>query len=179
MNGVAKEYGGALFALALEENADEPLLKETRAIRAIFEENPDYVRLLSCPDIPTEERLQSLDGALGGRVHPYVLNFLKILTERGRIRSVFECFDEYERQYYETRGVVRARAESAVALNDSQKRRLTERLEALTGKRIELHCAVNPELLAGIRLTVDNRLYEESARSKLKAIGDSLTSIAL
>lgn len=179
MNDAAKEYGGALFELALEEGMDGEILGEVRAIRALFEENREYVRLLSSPNIPKDERVRCLDQLLLGRVHPYTLNFLKIITERGHIPSVYGCFDEYEKLYYDTHGIIRAKAESAVELSESQKKRLTERLEALTGKQVELSCFVNPGLIAGVRLTVSNKLYEGSIRAKLTSIGESLASLTL
>ncbi|MBE6598465.1 MAG: ATP synthase F1 subunit delta [Ruminococcaceae bacterium] len=179
MNDAAKEYGGALFDLAREDGLDGELLGEIRVIRDLFSENPGYVRLLSSPNIPKEERLHCLDDLLSGRAHPYILNFLKMLTERNHARSVLGCFNEYERLYYETHGIIRAKAESAVELTDSQKERLRERMEAMTGKKIELECTVNQTLIAGVRLTVNNRLYEGSVKAKLKAIGESLSSVTM
>lgn len=179
MNDAAKEYGGALFSLALEEGLDEALLREVRALRGLFLENGDYLRLLSSPNVPKEERTACLDQLLTGGAHPYLLNFLKLLVERGHIRSVTACFDEYERLYDETHDIIRARAESAVPLTESQKARLTERLERLTGKRVELFCSQDPSLLAGVRLTVNNKRYEGSVRAKLEAIGESLASVTL
>ena len=179
MNDAAKEYGGALFELAHDEGIDGDLIPEVRLIRALFEENPDYVKLLASPNISKDERLNCLDGLLDGRVHPYILNFLKIITERNHARSVFGCFDEYEKRYYESHGIIRAKAESAVPLTDSQKERLVSKIESLMGAKVELSCNVNPALIAGIRLTVNNRLYEGSVKAKLGAIGESLDSITL
>jgi len=179
MNDAAKEYGSALFELAKEEGIDREILGEVRTIRTLFEETPAYVRLLASPNIPKEERILCLDQLLSGKVHPYTLNFLKIITERGHAAVVSGCFDEFERLYYETHGIIRAQAESAIALTESQKERLTARLAEVTGKQVELTCKVNPGLIAGIRLTVSNKLYEGSVKAKLAAIGENLASVTL
>ena len=179
MNDAAKEYGGALFELAHEDGIDKDILSELRVIRSLLEENPDYVKLLCSPNIPKDERLSCLDELLSERVHPYILNFMKIVTERNHARSLFGCFDEFEERYYETHGIIRARVESAVSLTESQKERIAEKLRNLTGSQVELSCTVEPSLIAGVRLTVNNRLYEGSVRAKLAAIGESLDSITL
>ena len=179
MSEAAKEYGGALFELALDDGIDGEVLPQLRVLRSLLLENPGYIHLLSSPNVPKEERLRCLDELLSGRVHPYILNFLKIITERNHIRKVFGCFDEFEERYYETHGIVRAKAESAVPLTEEQKERLTARVEALTGKKAELSCTVDPTLIGGLRLTVNNRLYEGSVKAKLKEIGESLDSITL
>ncbi len=179
MNDAAKEYGGALFALAEEASVDGAILKELRVIRTLFAENCGYIALLSSPNIPKEERLCCLDELLSGRAHPYVLSFLKLLTERNHAGSVLKCIDAYEALYYDAHGILRARAESAVALTEAQRERLRERLAALTGAQVELSCSVNPDLIAGVRLTVNNRLYEGSLRAKLRVIGEDLASVTL
>jgi F-type H+-transporting ATPase subunit delta len=179
MSDAAKEYGGALFSLALDEGIDSRILSELRVIRSLFSENPGYIRLLSSPNIPKEERLSCLHELLSERVHPYILNFLKIITERNHVRSVFGCLDEFEDLYYETHGIIRAKAESAVPMTDDQRERLAARVASMTGKQVELDCTVNPALLGGVRLTVNNRLYEGSVKAKLREIGDRLDSVTL
>ena len=86
MTKTAKTYGGALYDLAKEEALCEGLLGQLQVIAAVFEETPEYRKLLLEPSIPKEERRKLLDDAWQGRVHPYVLNFLKILTEKGYMR---------------------------------------------------------------------------------------------
>ncbi len=179
MNDAAKEYGGALFELAIDEGVDEKILGELRVLRGLFRENPGYIGLLSSPNITKEERLRCLDELLSGRAHPYVLSFLKLLTERNHGRCAIACMDRYEALYYETHGILRATAESAVPLTEAQQERLRVRIEELTGAKVELTCSVDPSLIAGVRLVVNNRLYEGSVKAKLQAIGESLFSVTL
>ena len=76
-------YGQSLYDLAAEENADEQIMEELEAVRGILADNPDYVTLLCEPSVPVKTRVQLLDEAFGGQIHPYLLNFLKILVEKG------------------------------------------------------------------------------------------------
>ena len=177
MNDTAREYGGGLFELAVDEGLEETLLAETRVLRGIFE--PAYLHLLTTPGISKAERVGLVSEALDGRVHPYLVNFVRIMVERGSAYELPDCFDEYERRYFRHRGIIRAKAESAVPLTDGQREKLTARLEARTGKKIELTCVVTPDLLGGIRLSFDNRLLDDTARAKLKTIAGSLSGAVL
>lgn len=177
MKEIVKEYGGGLFELAVDEGLDGTLLCETRALRGLLE--PSYLRLLTTPGIPKTERVGLVAEALDGRVHPYLANFVKIMVERGSAYEIPGCFDEYERRYFQHHGIIRAKVESAVPLTDSQREKLTVRLEARTGKKIELTCVVTPDLLGGIRLSFDNRLLDDTARAKLKTIAGSLSGAVL
>ena len=177
MNEIVKEYGGGLYELAAEEALEEVLLAQTRALRNVLE--PSYLHLLTTPGIPKTERVGLAAEALDGRVHPYLANFVKIMVERGSAYDIPACFEEYERRYLQQHGILRATAESAVPLTDAQREKLTARLEARTGKKIELTCSVVPGLIGGIRLSFDNRLIDDTAQTKLKTIAGSLADAVL
>ena len=80
-------YGGSLYDLAAEEGLEARILGELDEAVALFKANPDYLHLLSTPSIPKRERCGLLDEALRDQVHLYVLNFLKILCEKGTCGS--------------------------------------------------------------------------------------------
>mgnify|MGYP002732341677 FL=1 len=84
-------YAQALYDLAKEEGLGKTILEELKVLEKVFAENPQYSKLLSTPDIPKKERCGVLDEAFRGKVDPYVLNFLKILTEKGYIRQFSGC----------------------------------------------------------------------------------------
>ena len=83
MTQAANTYGQALYDLAKEESLGKTILEELSVLKSVFADAPAYSKLLSTPDIPKQERCAILDEAFRGKVHPYVLNFLKILTEKG------------------------------------------------------------------------------------------------
>ena len=85
MTRVGNIYGQALYDLARDESLSGSILEELSALKELFAGNRDYVRLLSVPNVSKEERCALLDEAFSGKIHPYVLNFLKILTEKGYI----------------------------------------------------------------------------------------------
>ena len=93
MTQAANTYAQALYDLAKDENLGKPILEELAVLKDVFAQNPQYSKLLSAPDIPKQERCGVLDEAFRGKVHPYVLNFLKILTEKGYIRQLPLCCD--------------------------------------------------------------------------------------
>ena len=65
MSTLSKEYGGALFLAAKEEdNASDGYLKQVfdavMLCSRLFKENPLYVSFLKTPDIPLEDRLAAV-----------------------------------------------------------------------------------------------------------------------
>ena len=120
-----------------------------------------------------------LDDTLGAQVHPYVLNFLKILTEKGCIRQFPDCCDAYRGFYNEDNGILVVKAVSAVALSDVQKQKLTAKLEATTGKTIDLQCSVDAAQLGGLRLNYDGKQVDGTVKNRMDAIGKLLKNTVL
>ena len=179
MTQAANTYAQALYDLAKDENLGKTILEELAVLKDIFAQNPQYSKLLSAPDIPKQERCGVLDEAFRGKVHPYVLNFMKILTEKGYIRQFPDCCDAYRGYYNEDNGILVVKAVSAVALSEEQKQKLTAKLEATTGKKIDLQCSVDAAALGGLRLSYDGKLVDGTVKTRLDSIGKMLKNTVL
>ena len=179
MTQAANTYAQALYDLAKDEGLGKTVLEELSVLKTVFAENPEYSKLLSAPDLPKQERCNILDEAFRGKVHPYVLNFLKILTEKGYIRQFPACCEAYRGFYNEDNGILVVKAVSAVALSAQQIEKLTAKLEATTGKKIDLHCSVDAATLGGLRLSYDGKQVDGTVRNRLDSIGKLLKNTVL
>lgn len=179
MTEFAKMYGGSLYELAAEEQLEPRILGELDQCAALLRDNPDYLRLLSTPSLPKKERCALLDQALRNQVHPYVLNFLKILCERGSLRQLSGCARAYRVRYNAAHGILEATAVSAVALTPDQTARLRQKLETVTGKQIDLRCKVDPGVLGGIRLDIDGTELDGTVQNRLSGLRSSIAAAAL
>ena len=179
MTQAANTYAQALYDLARDEGLGKEILEELAALKGVFSENPEYSKLLSAPDLPKQERCKILDEAFRGKVNPYVLNFLKILTEKGYIRQFPACCDAYRGFYNDDNGILVVKAVSAVALSGAQIEKLTAKLEATTGKQIDLHCSVDAAMLGGLRLSYDGKQVDGTVKNRMDAIGKLLKNTVL
>ena len=179
MTQAANTYAQALYDLAREENLGKTILEELAVLKGVFAENPQYSKLLSAPDIPKQERCGILDEAFRGKVNPYVLNFMKILTEKGYIRFFPDCCDAYRGFYNEDNGILVVKAVSAVALSDAQKQKLAAKLEANTGKQIDLQCSVDAAQLGGLRLSYSGKQVDGTVKNRMDAIAKLLKNTVL
>ena len=98
MTEVATTYGQAMYDLARDEGLAQDLLAQLKALDESLCSEPGFVQLLSTPNIPKEERVRILDDSFRGKLHPYVLNFLKVLTEKGYMRHFSGCCQYYRQQ---------------------------------------------------------------------------------
>ena len=179
MTDVSVTYAQALYTLAAEETLEKELLQQLSTLQSVFAEEKDFVHLLSNPGISKQERCDFLDACLRERVHPYVLNFLKILTEKGYIRHIDSCIESYRQQYNADNGIITVQAVTAVALSQSQQSRLQEKLEQVTGKTVELRNHIDPACLGGVRLDFDGKRVDGTVKNQLENLRSQLNNTVL
>ena len=179
MTETARMYGGSLYDLAAEEGLETRILGELEQAAQLLKANPDYLRLLSTPSIPKKERCGLLDEALREQVHLYVLNFLKILCEKGTLRELSGCARAYRLRYNQAHGILEATATSAVPMTAQQTQALHAKLEKLTGKTIDLKTKVDPGVLGGIRLDMEGTELDGTVQNRLAALRRDIASVTL
>ena len=179
MTDVGSVYGNALYTLARDESMSASVLEELTVLEQSFRQEPGFLRLLSTPALSKEERCKILDDSFRGKVQPYVLNFLKILTEKGYLRHFSECCKTYRDQYNEDNGILPVVAVTAVSLTGEQAARLSDKLTRVTGKNIALANRVDPSCLGGVRLEFDGKQLDDTVEHRLAAIGSMLRSTVL
>lgn len=179
MTGIGSTYAQALYSLASDEGMSLQILEEMDALSKIFASEPAYLRLLSAASLSKQERISLVDESLKGRVAPYLLNFVKILVEKGYIRHFSACLDAYKAQYNADNGILPVKAVTAVPLSEEQKERLIAKLAGITGKQIELQNEVDPACLGGVRLDYDGMRVDGTVARRLDAVRDLLKNTVL
>lgn len=163
-------YGGSLYALAEQEAVTEQVLADLELVASAFDAHPDYVTLLDTPTVTVAEKLALLEAAFGKHVHPYTSNFLKILAEKRQLHSFAAVRRSFITKYNADRGIEEAVAITAVPLSEKLTVKLTEKLSAMTGKKIVLKNKVDPSILGGFTVRLGNKQIDASMLSRLQAL---------
>jgi len=179
MTEVGNTYGQALYDLARSEALDGQILSEITVLNESFQQEAGFLRLLQSPSLSKQERCAIVDDSFRGKLHSYVLSFLKILTEKGYARHFPDCVAAYRKCYNLDHNILPVTAVTAVALTQEQSRKLSDKLSTLTGKTIELHNRVDPGILGGVRLDYDGKRLDDSVLHRLESVRTMLRSTVL
>lgn len=179
MTEAGKVYAEALYGLAKEEGLTDVILGQLKTLDSCFAQEPDFLQLLDAPNLSKAERCRILDDCFCGKVEAYVLNFLKILTEKGRMRHFSHCVKCYCSLYNRDNDILPVTAVTSAAMTDAQKERLTQKLQKITGRRIELVSRLDPTILGGMRLDYDGKRVDGTVIHRLDAVRNMLRSTAL
>ena len=170
----SREYGTALYQLAVEENASKEIFNDFQLVSRVFTDNPEFGRLLSNPRLSARERAETVGSVFDGKINRNLLNALKILAEKRRCDTVNKCCEVYKKLYCEDNNILPVVATSAVELSDAQKKRLIDKLRASTKSDILLSCRVDPACIGGIRLEYGGKRYDASVRGRLSDLERSI-----
>lgn len=179
MTQIASVYAQALYSLAKEEGCSTGVLEQLKALNESFQAEPDYLRLLAAPNLSKDERCTILDESFRGKVHPHVLSFMKILTERGCMRYFSDCCKAYRAEYNRDNGILEVCAVTAIPLTGEQTARLTEKLGRITGKTVVLENRIDPACLGGMRLDYDGKRVDDTVAHRLESISALLKNTVL
>ena len=163
-------YGQSLYDLAAEVNLTDEILGQMEVVEGLFKENPDYITLLSEPSVPKKERLQLVDDAFKDGCQEYLLNFIKILIEKGLLREFSACRKRFRKCSNTDNGIADALVTTAVALDDSQVAKLKEKLEGISGKKVLLRQKVDPGILGGVRVDLEGQLFDGTVKGRLSEL---------
>ena len=179
MTEVGTIYGESLYSLARDENLSGIIVSQLEVLQQSFRQEPDFIRLLSSPNLTKAERCRIVDDSFRGSVHAYVLNFLKILTEKGYMRYFSDCCDAFFAHYNDDNGILPVTAVTAVALTAAQTEKLKQKLNQITGKQIALRNRIDPAVLGGVRLDYDGQRLDDTVSHRLDAVRDLLNKTVL
>ena len=178
MSQIGTVYGQALYDLAQEECLTELILQQLQVVKSCLEAEPQYPELLSSAALSKIERCRLLDESMGS-LHPYLLNFLKILTEKGYIRRFPDCHRTYQQCYYRDNNMLPVTAVTAITLSAEQSQRLQDKLSSITGKTVLLSNKVDARLLGGIRLDYGGKQVDDTISHRLDSVRQLLKNTVL
>lgn len=179
MTEIGSIYGGALYELAAEDQLEQDILHQLDLLENGFSREPDFIKLLSSHNLPKQERCQIIDNSFREKLHPYVVNFLKILTEKGYIRHFSHCYTAFRERYNDCHNILPVTAVTAIALTGEQADRLEQKLSTMTGKTIQLTNQVDKHCLGGVRLDYDGRRVDDTVAHRLESLRSLLRNTVL
>ncbi len=170
MNETGREYASAIFEIALEEDIRNEIYDSLALVKRVFRRERNYIDFLMSPAIPSSERVEALQQSFGGQINDHVLGLLTVMTLKGHIRYIFDCIEAFRVLYRESTAKSDAYVTSAVELTDEEKDKLKAALTKRSGHKVYMRYKIDPKLMGGLIVEMDNYRYDGSLRHKLKEI---------
>lgn len=175
-----KVYAGAFFELCTEETPDRlsDILGELDALNAIFDGDPEFVKLLGTPTITMDEKLGMMRDIISqGGISELTGNLLCVLTERGRMNCFGGILRHFRASYNEYFKIAEITVTSSAPLPEAVVEKIRAKMSEVTGKTVSVKEKVDPALIGGVVIDYVSTRWDGSIRSRLAGLRKELGGV--
>jgi F-type H+-transporting ATPase subunit delta len=167
-------YARALFEAAQEEGKLETVHTELGQLRDAVASVDDLRLLLENPEVDSRVKGDVLARVAEGS-DELVVNFLRLLAEKGRADEIPEMVAEFEALVAAEERILDVELTTAHELSDEEFGRILGRIEQASGRKVQAERHVNPDLIGGIVLQAGSMRLDASVRGRLERLRHDLT----
>ncbi len=177
---VSKTYGDALFELALEQNTIDVLFEETKVLKDLLKENPEFTKLMNHPKIVKEEKEAVMETVFQGRVSDEMTGFLRIIIVNDRYAQLEPTLDYFIAKVKEYKKIGIAYVTTPLPLDEIQKKNIEDKLlETTSYETMEMNFQIDKAIIGGMIIRIGDRVVDSSVRTKLYELAKTLQRIQL
>lgn len=166
-------YASALFSLAKDEKKVSLYQSKMKELYLLFNDEKELVHLLTSAFIALDERYKVVDRLLKS-YPPALMNFVKVLMKNHRLNHYQSIFKAFNSLCNEEKHVL----EGIIYSTDKLDVKIIKEIEsALKNKErvaVELTNRIDPSLIGGVKVVINNRVYDYSIASELSAMRSAL-----
>jgi F-type H+-transporting ATPase subunit delta len=173
-SAAASRYARALVDVVMAPGSElkpEDAVAQLRVAEQIVRDSVELRTALLTPAIQTSRKRAVMGRLLDQLTVPRIIrNFIFVVIDHRRIGVLSEIREAFELLLDERMGFVRAEVTSSASLDERRSAGLESELSHLTGKRMRLRFAVDPELLGGVIARIGSTVYDGSLRGQLRQL---------
>ena len=169
---IPRRYAKALYKVAAERGDNESLYALMNKLLDMSLAEPSIVSAVANPFVPVEDKFNLLKTAVGeDSQNGLFADFLKLLDRNKRLDMIFAIACQYVKLYRDENNIYKVDVTSASEMSDEDKSRLKAFIERnLAGGKMEFSSNIDPGLIGGFTVTIDNRKLDASVSNELKQL---------
>jgi len=174
ISAIRVRYAKAFFSLAKEKKMMETLKTDIEKVFNVCNQSADFIHLLESPVVSTSKKTELITTIFKGEVDSLTLSFLLLITNNKRevyIPGVCRNFLELTRKDQNIKSALLVTAsEISAKTTDKIKTLMEKELDA----KVELSSEVDPGIIGGLILRIDDKQFDSSVTTQLKKMKQQL-----
>ena len=168
---IPQRYAKALYKLAVERGNSEKVYLEMKTVADSFAGNPGLQKVLSNPYVKKEDKAKLLLAAAGDLVEDDYRSFVELILDRKRADYAHLMALAYCDLYRKEHKIARVKIITATKLDDAMMAKIREVVEkAYPETTLEFSYSVDPELIGGFVIDVDDQRLDASIRNEIEQL---------
>lgn len=171
---IARRYAQALFTLAQKKEMLEKVRKDLLLIKKTVRTSQKLQTFVNHHLIAKEAKKEVFKKIFAKDLSQITMNFLFLLTDKRREKHLLDILEEFIAYYNEVKNLLYVEVRSARKLTDAQIKVISGKLSDITEKDVRLNAKTDPDLIGGIVVKFNDRVYDGSVAGRLAALKESL-----
>ncbi len=167
-------YAKALFESALSQNLLDRIYDDMQVISEVCK-TEEMKNLLKSPIIIPSEKKKLIHNLFDKHLHKLTLSLIDLMINNGREAFLPSTARIFCKETLEYQGVTEPLLITAVPVKDEVKKQIAEFISKKFNTRVRLRESVDPEIIGGFILKVNDYFIDASIRTRLKKIKHNLT----
>ncbi|MCC5830172.1 MAG: ATP synthase F1 subunit delta [Phycisphaeraceae bacterium] len=161
-------YARALLETATAHGEVESVEADFKTVTDALEAHQELGIFLASPRIPTERKTESIKRMFGEAIGTIMLHFLLVLNQRNRLDRLRSLHDAWRILRDHRDGRVHGAVTTAQEMAEGDLDRIKQVLGRWMGRELSLEQKVEPALIGGIKLRLEDDLLDGSVQAQLR-----------
>lgn len=164
---VAIRFAKSLLELAIEQKAEDKVLKDMELVDQVCQESNDFDVLLKNPIINAAKKMTIVDEIFKGKIEKISDNFMILIIKHNREQYLSEIAKSYITQYKEYKGIIDVEIISAIKLDKKTLDSVMEKVKAKYSGTFDIKETIDKEVIGGFVLKVGHEQIDMSIARKI------------
>lgn len=170
MEKVASRYAQALFEYACELNKVDLWQQQMRLVYQVFQQDPQIGDFFSHIRIEADQKKSVFKQIFSERVDSDLVNFFCLLIDKRRVNQFSEIAKEFHIMCNQSKGIKEGVVYSTRLLDIEEIKQIERSVSEKMKLNVELTNKLDPKLLSGVRVIVDDVVMDGSLRNKIDTL---------
>lgn len=163
-------YTRALFQFASAQKGLEAVADDFESLERILRESKEFERFILSPSIPHHKRVEVLTSIFQKKFHPASFQFLLFLESKGRLNLLADISTQFQELYQQKLNILGVELVSAKPIDAGQVAEIKNRLSQKYKKEIRLSEKIEPGLIAGFQIKINDLIQDLSMFNQLQKL---------
>jgi F-type H+-transporting ATPase subunit delta len=169
-----EQYAMSLLAMGQATHSLPRIENDLVFILDLIENNEEVRRFLANPHVTDKGKYVALDQILSGKIHAVLLHFLLILMDQKDLHNIKTIAEAFFRALSNLQQKATGQLVTAAPLSDDKIALIEKEIGRVMGKEVHLTPRVNPGILGGILVQVENTVFDHTIDHQLESIRQAL-----
>lgn len=176
---ISDRYAEALFSLAVENNAVDKYEEQAKLVLDTITVDKEILKILTHPDINGEDKMNILVQAFKDITDDDIMGLFSIIIRKNREKQIVDILKIFLEKVKKYNGISDAVVESAIPLSSEKLKIIEIKLTNKLNKQVVAKSVVVPELLGGLRISIDGHILDKTVKRQLEDMKKQMLNISL